>query len=121
MYIDVAYAFTFLVYIHNRFGLICYHAMQVSLAQDMREILIRIGRFKSLEQHYTKVHLKPIQELWDNFDKRNQTNRYTNEKSEIEKISNNELQSRSPTISFFTWLPSFYDELLLYLEQEWKW
>jgi hypothetical protein len=26
-----------------------------------------------------------------------------------------------PAISFFNWLPSFYDELLLYLEQEWKW
>lgn len=22
---------------------------------------------------------------------------------------------------FSSWLPSFYDELLLYLEQEWKW
>ncbi|GAB2273222.1 Regulator of nonsense transcripts 1-like protein [Dionaea muscipula] len=24
-------------------------------------------------------------------------------------------------VSFSSWLPNFYDELLLYLEQEWKW
>ena len=32
--------------------------MQVDVAQDLRGILIRIGRFKSLELHYSKVHLK---------------------------------------------------------------
>jgi hypothetical protein len=24
-------------------------------------------------------------------------------------------------LSFSSWLPNFYDETLLYLEQEWKW
>ncbi|WJX34593.1 hypothetical protein P8452_22693 [Trifolium repens] len=35
--------------------------------------------------------------------------------------SGGDFQSVSPTVSFSNWLPSFYDELLLYLEQEWKW
>ncbi|XVF49363.1 hypothetical protein PTKIN_Ptkin04bG0005700 [Pterospermum kingtungense] len=41
---------------------------KVDVAQDLRGILIRIGRFKSLELHYTKVYLKPIKQLWDDFD-----------------------------------------------------
>ncbi|XP_062118542.1 conserved oligomeric Golgi complex subunit 7-like [Humulus lupulus] len=36
-------------------------------------------------------------------------------------LSSHEFQSSSSTISFASWLPSFYDELILYLEQEWKW
>ncbi|XVE63888.1 hypothetical protein DITRI_Ditri07aG0057200 [Diplodiscus trichospermus] len=69
---------------------------KVDVAQDLRGILIRIGRFKSLEQHHTK----------------NETERLS---------SSNELQSNSPAALFPSWLPSFYDELPLYLEQEWKW
>ncbi|GAV79125.1 COG7 domain-containing protein [Cephalotus follicularis] len=79
---------------------------KIDVAQDMRGILIRIRRFKSLEAHYTKVHLKSIKQLWDDFEA---------------KQPINESQSYSSTISFFSWLPNFYDELLLYLEQEWKW
>ncbi|XP_022736275.1 conserved oligomeric Golgi complex subunit 7 [Durio zibethinus] len=95
---------------------------KVDVAQDLRGILIRIGRFKSLELHYTKVHLKPIKQLWDDFDSKHRASKLANEKIEIERLSNgNELQSSSPTVSFSSWLPSFYDELLLYLEQEWKW
>lgn len=87
----------------------------------MRGILIRIGRFKSLELHYTKVHMKPIKKLWEDFDSRRQ-NKIRSEKNEVEKFSSShDFQSSSPTVSFFSWLPSFYDELLLYLEQEWKW
>ncbi|KAL1362471.1 hypothetical protein AAHE18_03G083700 [Arachis hypogaea] len=45
-----------------------------------------------------------------------------NEKNEMERISSSgDFQSALPTISFSSWLPNFYDELLLYLEQEWKW
>ncbi|KAI3506894.1 hypothetical protein L1887_21516 [Cichorium endivia] len=36
---------------------------KVNIAQYLREILIRIGRYKFLESHYTKVHLKPIRQL----------------------------------------------------------
>ncbi|EXC36303.1 hypothetical protein L484_001268 [Morus notabilis] len=92
---------------------------KVDVAQNLRGILIRIGRFKSLEIHYTKVHLKPIKQLWEDFNSK-QRNRLANEKAEVERLSSN-IQSSSPTISFSSWLPSFYDELLLYLEQEWKW
>lgn len=95
---------------------------KVDVAQDLRGILIRIGRFKSLELHYTKVLLKPIKQLWDDFDSKQRASKLAIEKSEVERISsNNELQSSSLTVSFSSWLPGFYDELLLYLEQEWKW
>ncbi|KAK9914033.1 hypothetical protein M0R45_037832 [Rubus argutus] len=89
---------------------------KVEVAQDLRGILIRIGRFKSMELHYTKVHLKPIKQLWENFDaKQPPSNRLATDKT------SNEFQSTAPAILFSTWLPNFYDELLLYLEQEWKW
>ncbi|XVF11196.1 hypothetical protein REPUB_Repub08aG0005100 [Reevesia pubescens] len=95
---------------------------KVDVAQDLRGILIRIGRFKSLELHYTKVHLKPIKQLWDDFDSKQRASKLAGEKSEVERLSSsNGLQSSSQTFSFSSWLPSFYDELLLYLEQEWKW
>ncbi|GLT40281.1 hypothetical protein SLA2020_144270 [Shorea laevis] len=95
---------------------------KIDVAQDLWGILIRIGRFKSLELHYTKVHLKTIKQLWDDFDLRQRDNKIANEKIEAERLTNsNELHPTMPTVSFSSWLPSFYDELLLYLEQEWKW
>ncbi|KAH7537864.1 conserved oligomeric Golgi complex subunit 7 [Ziziphus jujuba] len=95
---------------------------KIDVAQNLRGILIRIGRFKSLELHYTKVHLKPIKQLWEDFELKQRTNRHANDRSEFERhSSSNDFQSTSSTISFTSWLPSFYDELLLYLEQEWKW
>lgn len=94
---------------------------KVDVAKDMRGILIRIGRFKSLEMHYSKVHLKPIKKLWEDFEFRQQNSKLASEKNEVEKFPSREYQSNSTRISFSSWLPSFYDELLLYLEQEWKW
>ncbi|MBA0773208.1 hypothetical protein Gotri_008502 [Gossypium trilobum] len=94
---------------------------KVDVAQDLRGILIRIGRFKSLELQYTKVHLKPIKQLWDDFDSKKRVSKLANEKSEVERLSSNNEQSSSLALSFSSWLPTFYDELLLYLEQEWKW
>lgn len=88
----------------------------------MRGILIKIGRFKSLESYYTKVHLKPIKKLWEDFDLKQQSSKLANEKNELGHFSSGvDAQSNLHTISFSRWLPSFYDELLLYLEQEWKW
>lgn len=88
----------------------------------MRGILIRIGRFKSLENYYTKVHLRPIKKLWEDFELRQQSIKLANEKNEVEQLSRSvDSQSNMPTLSFARWLPNFYDELLLYLEQEWKW
>lgn len=96
--------------------------LKVDVAQDLRGILIRIGRFKSLELHYTKVHLKPIKKLWEDFDTKQKANKFVSDKHDTERLSsNNEFQQSLQTVSFMSWLPSFYDELLLYLEQEWKW
>ncbi|KAJ3672639.1 hypothetical protein LUZ60_007360 [Juncus effusus] len=82
---------------------------KIEVVQDLRGILVRIGRSKSLELQYTKIHVKPLKKLWEDFDLRQRAN-----KLEMEKQSEN-------LISFSSWLPSFYDEMLLYLEQEWKW
>lgn len=81
---------------------------KVDAVQDLRRILARIGRFKSLEILYIKMHLKHLKKLWDEFETRHRAN-----KSDMEK------HDEKP--SFSSWLPSFYDEILLYLEQEWKW
>ena len=95
---------------------------QVDVAQDLRGILIRIGRFKSLELQYSKVRLKPIKQLWDDFDTKQRANKLASERSETQRLSSgDEFQLTSTQTSFASWLPSFYDELLLYLEQEWKW
>ncbi|GAB2294114.1 Golgi transport complex subunit 7 [Dionaea muscipula] len=95
---------------------------KVDVAQDLRGILIRIGRFKSLETHYTKVHLKPIKQLWDDFESRQKANKVSSDVKEGERVtSGDELPFSLSMVSFSSWLPSFYDELLLYLEQEWKW
>lgn len=77
----------------------------------MRGILVRIGRSKSLELQYTNIHVKPLKKLWEDFDIRQRSNRL-----EMERHGES-----AGTVSFSSWLPSFYDEILLYLEQEWKW
>uniref|UniRef100_A0ACD6AM15 Uncharacterized protein n=1 Tax=Avena sativa TaxID=4498 RepID=A0ACD6AM15_AVESA len=84
---------------------------KVDAVQDLRGILTRIGRFKSLEVQYTKIHVKPLKKLWEDFDLKQRANRIEMDKRGGEITS----------ISFSSWLPSFYDETLLYLEQEWKW
>lgn len=95
---------------------------KVDVAQDLRGILLRIGRFKSLELYYSKVHLKSIKQLWEDLDSKQRANKLANDRIEAERLSSrNEFQSSSPSISFSSWLPTFYDDLLLYLEQEWKW
>ncbi|CAA0836703.1 conserved oligomeric Golgi complex component-related / COG complex component-related [Striga hermonthica] len=95
---------------------------KVNIAQEMRGILIRIGRFKSLESYYTKVHLKHIRKLWEDFDSGQQPNKISSERNEVDRGSSTfDSHSSSSNLSFSRWLPSFYDELLLYLEQEWKW
>ncbi|XP_077245073.1 conserved oligomeric Golgi complex component-related / COG complex component-like protein [Tasmannia lanceolata] len=82
---------------------------KVDAVQDFRQILIMIGRFKSVEMHYTKIHLKPILKLWEEFDSRQRANKLASEKHD------------GASLPFPSWLPNFYDEVLLYLEQEWKW
>ncbi|KAL2936530.1 Conserved oligomeric Golgi complex subunit 7 [Bienertia sinuspersici] len=95
---------------------------QVEVAQEMRGILVQIGRFQSLEVYYTKFHLKSLKKIWDEFESRQRANRLGTEKNDMGRLANvNEFQSSHSALSFSTWLPSFYDDLLLYLEQEWKW
>ncbi|RCV23040.1 hypothetical protein SETIT_4G267100v2 [Setaria italica] len=85
---------------------------KVDAVQDLRGILIRIERFKSLEAQYTKIHVKPLKKLWEDFDLKQRASRVDMEKLGGESIN---------ALSFSSWLPNFYDETLLYLEQEWKW
>ncbi|CAL5041466.1 unnamed protein product [Urochloa decumbens] len=85
---------------------------KVDAVQDLRGILIRIERFKSLEVQYTKIHVKPLKKLWEDFDLKQRASRVDMEKFGGESING---------LSFSSWLPNFYDETLLYLEQEWKW
>ncbi|CAN6177178.1 unnamed protein product [Urochloa humidicola] len=85
---------------------------KVDAVQDLRGILIRIERFKSLEVQYTKIHVKPLKKLWEDFDLKQRASRLDMEKFGGESING---------LSFSSWLPNFYDETLLYLEQEWKW
>ncbi|KAF9607721.1 hypothetical protein IFM89_038605 [Coptis chinensis] len=92
---------------------------KVDAVQDFRQILNRIGRFKSLELHYTRIHLKPLKLLWDDFDAKRRANKIPNEKLGESLGSFTDSSSGPPPFS--SWLPSFYDEVLLYLEQEWKW
>ncbi|XP_057524780.1 conserved oligomeric Golgi complex subunit 7 isoform X1 [Amaranthus tricolor] len=95
---------------------------KIEVAQEMRGILARIGRFQSLEVYYTKVHLKSIKSLWDVFESKQRANKLPTDKNDGERLASaNEFQSNYSVLSFATWLPSFYDELLSYLEQEWKW
>lgn len=89
---------------------------KVDAVQDFRRILIRIGRFKSLEMNYTKHYVQPIKKLWDEFDSRFQGNNSGSDKFVAEKVSD----AHVPLL-FPRWLPNFYDGVLLYLEQEWKW
>ncbi|CAN6460799.1 unnamed protein product [Victoria cruziana] len=89
---------------------------KVDDVQSFRDILIRIGRLKSVELLYTKIHIKPIRQLWDDFDSR-QGSKGTNT---IEKHASASVLV-SNKLLFASWLPTFYDELLLYIEQEWKW
>ncbi|MQM09770.1 hypothetical protein Taro_042646 [Colocasia esculenta] len=92
---------------------------KVDAVQDLQRILIRIGRYKSLEQHYTRMNIKPIRKIWEEFDSRQQANKLENDKNDMEHLVGG--TSTVQLFNFSSWLPNFYDEVLLYLEQEWKW
>lgn len=64
-----------------------------------------------MELQYIKLGIKPLKKLWERFDSRQQAHKLETEKH----------HEYTNPISFSSWLPSFYDEVLLYLEQEWKW
>lgn len=67
------------------------------------------------------MHMKPIKKLWEDYDSRLRASKLEMERYG-ERISNlTDSSIKASSISFSSWLPSFYDELLLYVEQEWKW
>lgn len=98
---------------------------KVDAAQGLRYILIRIGRYKYLEQQYTKTRMKPLRFLWEEFDsgKGNVANSKASGGKQLgeRKPATISATTNGNYTSFLSWLPHFYDEVLLELEQEWKW
>lgn len=88
--------------------------------QDLRRILLRIGRYRSLELSYTRMSIKPIKKIWEEFDSMQKARNLGSERHDGERLIS-DVSSVSSLSSFSSWLPKFYDEALLYLEQEWKW
>ncbi|CAA6656135.1 unnamed protein product [Spirodela intermedia] len=93
---------------------------KVDSVQDLQRILLRIGRCRSLELSYTRMNMKPIKKIWEEFDSRQKANSLGNERHDGERLMS-DVSSVSSLSNFSIWLPKFYDEVLFYLEQEWKW
>ncbi|CAM6118369.1 unnamed protein product [Calypogeia fissa] len=93
---------------------------KVDSTQGLRDILIRIGRYSSLEQHYTRVRVKPLRRLWEEFESGKGGlpvgKQSTNDKQPVTLIAQTD-----GSVSFLEWLPKFYDEVLVQFEQELKW
>lgn len=98
---------------------------KVEVTQGLRDILVTIGHHKSLEQQYTRVRLKPLRRVWEEYDSGKggpvSSKASMNEKEGERRTASLNLTSNGSPISFTDWLPQFYDEVLLFLEQEWKW
>jgi hypothetical protein len=80
--------------------------------QDNRGILIHTERFNSWDVQDTKIHVKPLKELWEDFELKQRANRVEMMKRGGKSIS---------SLTFSSWLSSFYEETLLYLEQKLEW
>eukprot|EP00850_Spirogloea_muscicola_P014912 SM000110S18919 [mRNA] locus=s110:433576:438452:+ [translate_table: standard] len=78
--------------------------------QSLRDILMAIGRYDSLEQQYTRARVKPLKRLWEEVDQPAPSSA-----PEVED------DGRKPPMQFVHFLPHFYDEVLLSIEQEIKW
>eukprot|EP00850_Spirogloea_muscicola_P009387 SM000052S17779 [mRNA] locus=s52:718780:723671:+ [translate_table: standard] len=78
--------------------------------QSLRDILMAIGRYDSLEQQYTRARVKPLKRLWEEVDQPAPSSA-----PEVED------DGRKPPLQFVHFLPHFYDEVLLSIEQEIKW
>eukprot|EP00976_Prorocentrum_cordatum_P043213 875291-Prorocentrum_minimum.AAC.2 len=70
----------------------------IPLAQELSDILVAIGRYSALERQYTTARLRPLMEVWEQYDTATGSN-----------------------ASFVAWLPSFYDSILLQFRQESRW
>eukprot|EP00850_Spirogloea_muscicola_P009999 SM000057S18429 [mRNA] locus=s57:547827:552731:- [translate_table: standard] len=78
--------------------------------QSLRDILMAIGRYDSLEQQYTRARVKPLKRLWEEVDQP--------APSSVPEVEDD---GRKPPLQFVHFLPHFYDEVLLSIEQEIKW
>lgn len=98
---------------------------KVDSAQSLRHILVRIGRYRYLEQQYTKIRMKPLRRLWEDFDS-GKGNMVIGKSGNEKQLGDSQpapigALNNDTHISFTRWLPQFYDEVLLNLDQEWKW
>ncbi|KAH7292646.1 hypothetical protein KP509_29G079000 [Ceratopteris richardii] len=99
---------------------------KVESTQSLYDILVTIGRYSSLEKQYTRVRLKPLRRVWEESDSGKgglALNKLSIEEKpdDSRQASSLSVGDNNAQISFVDWLPHFYDEVLLYLEQEWKW
>jgi hypothetical protein len=104
-----------------------HNGWQVESTQGLRDILITIDRYSSLEQHYTRVRMRPLRRLWDEFESAKaglplaKTSTTENQPGTDRRPPSTAISVKGPAMSFVEWLPHFYDEILLVLEQELKW
>ena len=99
---------------------------QVESTQGLRDILITVGRYKSLEQHYTRVRMRPLKRLWEDFEAAKAGIPLSKPAATDNNVGGDRrpatmLSSANGSTSFAEWLPHYYDEVLLVLEQELKW
>eukprot|EP00250_Pteridium_aquilinum_P011176 c19884_g1_i1 orf=304-2817(-) len=99
---------------------------KVEATQSLHDILVTIGHYSSLENQYTRVRLKPLRRVWEEYDSGKGglgLNKLSiDEKPDDRQASTLTLTASSDSrTSFVDWLPQFYDEVLISLEQEWKW
>ncbi|KAL2633454.1 hypothetical protein R1flu_004933 [Riccia fluitans] len=93
---------------------------KVDSTQGLRDILITIGRYSSLEQHYTRVRVRPLRRLWEEFES-GKGGLPVGTSAGAAKLSATITGPTSGSVSFAGWLPKFYDEVLVQLEQEFRW
>lgn len=100
---------------------------KVESTQGLRDILITIGRYKSLEQHYTRVRMRPLKRFWEEFEAVKVGIPLAKPAATDNSVGGDRRPATMPnsangsTTSFAEWLPHYYDEVLLVLEQELKW
>ncbi|KAL3694263.1 hypothetical protein R1sor_007914 [Riccia sorocarpa] len=93
---------------------------KVDSTQGLRDILITIGRYSSLEQHYTRVRVRPLRRLWEEFES-GKSALPVGTSAGAAKLPATITGPIGGSVSFAEWLPKFYDEVLVQLEQELKW
>lgn len=100
---------------------------KVESTQGLRDILITVGRYKSLEQHYTRVRMRPLKRMWEDFEAAKagiplaKPAATDNTMGGDRRPATMSSSANGSTTSFAEWLPRYYDEVLLVLEQELKW